>query len=285
MHENLVHLGTVGSRDGWDIDVQLTLARDLETWEPVWIRPAPASELPGDGWRFVADIPVGGVFQPSGLKEIDEFDGIPVCVLEDAQQTNEELLTFTEGRAPWNILSPANPSQPAHPIILEEVLARRPDEATESPWSVPFRARPHPSPDVGPDDVLFCGEVTVVPGQAPPRRLRQVSTVSFNGHHTEEEARTWPELRKGEFETSLVEYRNAEVEAGPPSDRDLSNYTALGKRCIDPAYPEHVIVHNSAAAPYYFVIALSEELIDGGFLDEFLEEDYINELKETPTAR
>lgn len=291
MPENMIHLGRVGSRDGWDVDVQLTLARDLDTWDPVWIRPAPMSELPGDGWRFVADTPIGGVFQPSGLKQIDEFDGIPVCVLDDAHQTDEEFLTFTEGRAPWNILEHGRTPRPIYPVSLKKALTQRPDVPTESPWSVSFKAGPAPEPgrlhpaERGLEEEILCGEVTVIPGEITPMRLQRISTISFNGLHTAEEARTWTELMKGEFETSLVEYQDAEVESNPPPDRDLSNYTALGKRCIDPKHPEHVIVHNTATAPYYFVIALSEELVGAGFLDEFLEGDYINELEQAPTAR
>jgi hypothetical protein len=282
MPENLIHLGTVGSRDGWDIDVQLTLARDLETWEPYWIRPAPMSELPGDGWRFVAETSVGGLFQPIGLKEIGQFDGKPVCVLDDAQRLPGEVLTFTEGRAAWDILEDGRGRVTS--ISLKEALERRPDGVTDSPWSVEFKTDSDTHYVSGVDEEFLCAEVTVIPGQAPPRRLRKMHTASYRGAHSEEEGMTWAEVEKGETKLSLVDYWEAEPECDIEHEEG-SVFSPSLKECCSSEHPFHTIVHNSAAAPYYFVISLSGEMVRGGFVEDFLDEDYINEISRTPTPR
>lgn len=295
MGDSYIHFGKVGSRKEWDIDVQLTFARNHETGEGVWIRPAPSRELPGDGWDELAEVPVGSRFSALNLRQIGEFDGYPVCVL-DSVLKGESRLTFTRGRAPMNILSPITDREQASPLVLEKALSLRPGDQPHLPWSVSFYS-PSDNGPFWPDqadhpDLELYAEVTVVPGDENSRRLSQLSTLRYDLSHDRELGREWSEMKRGELNFRLTGYRDPENEdlvweplTGVTQESD--HIPADGNRPDFP--PRHTIVHNAASADCFFVISLSEQGFSDDFVDEFLTTDQapggLVEVEDAPVAR
>lgn len=295
MGDPYIHFGKVGSREEWDTNVQLTFARNCETGEGVWIRPAPSRELPGDGWDKLAEVPVGSRFSALNLRQIGEFDGYPVCVL-DSVLKGESRLTFTQGRAPMDILSPITDRDRVSPLVLEKTLALQPGNRPHLPWSVSFYWPPDNGP-LWPDqadqpDLELYAEVTVVPGNKNPRSLLQLSTLHYDLSHDRESGCEWSEMKKGELNFRLTGYRD-------PENEDLvwepltgltreSDYIPSDDIRTD-SPPRHTIVHNAASADCFFVISLSEQGFSDDFVDEFLTTDQapggLEVVEDAPVAR
>jgi len=256
-----VHVGTVGNQKDWEIDVQITFALNTQTGQGIWIRPAPMSEMPGDGWNDVTNVGIGRSFTALGLKQIDEYCGYPVCVIKKALKGRKQL-TYTEGRAPWSIIDASYGE--FCPINLKEVFNHARRESPSLPWTTKIEVE-----DVENEEWHLYGEVTTIPGKAPRYLLAQNCNWGVGPIHELENGTEWDDVMMNEYEDDLFEYVRSEDNE---SLRDAKK-------------PEHVIVHKTGAGPYYFVISLGKAGMDDGFVERFLSSDQVWEIKREPKPR